>query len=150
MKRIAAVLSTFVLAASVVVVAAQEDVIKARQELMKSNGQALGTAGKMAKGEIPFDAAAATAAFDTVNENAMKFDAEALFPTGSETGGETAASPKIWEDMAGFKAKADEWKAAAAKAAEADIADVAALQATLGGLGQACGACHETYRLKKD
>ena len=149
MKQVLIALSALALFGSAAVVVAQDDPIKTRQELMKANGKALGGAGKMAKGEIEFDAATAMAAFDAVHENAQKFDAEALFPAGSDQG-DTAASPKIWEDMAGFKEDAEAWKAAAATAAEAEITDVASLQATIGPLGQTCGACHETYRLKKE
>jgi cytochrome c556 len=151
MKRVLVAFSALALLGSAAVVVAQEDdPIKARQELMKSNGQAMGDLGKMAKGETPFDAAAAMAAFDKIHENAQQFDADVLFPPGSETGGDTKALPKIWEDMAGFKERAEAWKTAAATAAEAEITDVASIQATMGPLGETCGGCHENFRAKED
>ena len=56
----------------------------------------------MMKGEAEFNAVAAELILRTMNTAALGFDE--LFPAGSETGGETTASPKIWEDRAGFDA----------------------------------------------
>lgn len=131
-----------------VAVTAQEDVIKARQELMKSNGAAMGAIGRMVKGEQAFDAAAALEALNQIHQNSEKFDAQAFFPPGSFEG-DTAALPKIAEDMAGFEGRAEAWKTAAAAAVAAAPQDVAALQAQMGAIGQACGGCHEAYRGKK-
>jgi cytochrome c556 len=103
----------------------------------------------IAKGEKPFDAAAVLAALQTLNDDAQKLDVAVLFPAGSETGGDTTASPKIWEDPAGFQAAVDKFKADADAAVAAPPQDAAAVGATVGALGKNCGGCHETFRIKK-
>lgn len=145
MKKFVAMLSIVAIGTSVAFAGPIED----RKAIMKANGKAAGELAAMAKGEKPFDAAAVAAALQTLNEDTQKFDVAALFPAGSDKG-DTAASPKIWEDMAGFTAKADAWKKAVADAVAANPQDVAALGPHLQAIGQACGGCHETYRLKKD
>jgi cytochrome c556 len=129
-------------------VVAHADPIQDREALMKSFGQSMGQLAPVAKGEKPFDAAAVQAALATLNERAQKFDAAALFPEGSI--GNSEASPKIWEDWAGFTAKVDKFKADVATAAGSPPADVAALQASVGMIGQNCGGCHEAFRVKKN
>ena len=124
------------------------DPIADRQAIMKATGKAIGSIVPIAKGEAPFDAAAVAAAFATINENVQKIDVSAMFPAGSDTG-DTTASPKIWEDMAGFQAAVDKYKADVAAAAAANPADLAAFQAQFGAVTKNCGACHEVYRIKK-
>lgn len=124
------------------------DPIADRQAIMKAMGKAVGSVAPIAKGEAPFDAAAVTAAFAAVNENAAKIDVAALFPAGSDKG-DTTAAPKIWEDAAGFLAAVDKLKADAAAAAASNPADLAAFQAQFGALTKNCGACHEVNRIKK-
>lgn len=125
------------------------DPIEDREALMKSFGKSMGELGPIAKGEKPFDAATVKAALETLNGNAQKLDVAALFPEGS-TNDKSEASPKIWEDFAGFTAKADKLKTDVAAAAAAPPADLAGLQAQMGTIGGNCGGCHETFRLKKD
>lgn len=140
----------FILAAAVLALAGSSaiaDPVADRQALMKANGKAMGAIVPMTKGEKPFDAAVVLDALQTINANAQKIDA-ALFPAGTDQG-DTEASPKIWEDMAGFQAKVDKFKADAAAAAAAPPQDVEALKATLGAVGSNCGGCHETFRIKK-
>ncbi len=145
MKKLLLALSALAFATSAV----QADAIADRKAIMKERGQIVGGLSKMAKGETPFDAAAVTTQLAALNANAEKFDIDTLFPAGSDTG-DTTAAPAIWTDMAGFKA-AHEKEAAAVKAAvDAAPADAAALGAVLGPIGQACGGCHETYRIKKN
>ena len=127
-------------------VLAQQDPIAARKALMKANGQAAGAIVKMTKGEAPFDLATAKKSFATFEDAAAKMPA--LFPDNSKTGGETTAAPKIWTDMADFKAKFVKF-GADAKAAEASVKDLDSLKAALGVVGKNCGGCHETYRIKK-
>ncbi|RUY32559.1 cytochrome C556, partial [Mesorhizobium sp. M7A.F.Ca.CA.001.13.2.1] len=103
---------------------------------------------KVVKGEEPFDAAAVLTQLQALQANAEKFDADALFPAGSDTG-DTTASPKIWEDMAGFKATNAKYVADVKAAAAAAPADVDALKAQFGAIGSDCGTCHQTYRVKK-
>jgi cytochrome c556 len=129
--------------------AALADPIADRQALMKSNGKAAGMLAPMVKGEKPFDAEVVLAALTTLNQNAQKIDVAVLFPAGTDKGGDTTASPKIWEDMSGFQAKMDKFKADAAAAVAAPAKDLEALKAQFGMLGQNCGGCHETFRVKK-
>jgi cytochrome c556 len=144
MKKLLVAVSLIVLAATAV----QADPIADRKALMKANGKAAGQLAAIAKGEQPFDAAAVLAALTTLNEDAQKLDVATLFPAGTDKG-DTTASPKIWEDLAGFQAEVDKFKANAAAAIAAPPADVAGVRATLGGIGQNCSSCHEAFRVKK-
>lgn len=72
-----------------------------------------------------------------------------LFPKGSETGGNTKALPEIWSDNAGFqKAAADLGEAVGKLAVAAKAGDADAVAAAIKPIGDACGACHKTYRGK--
>src|SRR3990170_2886958 len=128
--------------------AAFADPIQDRQALMKERGKIAGQLSKVVKGETPYDAASVLTALQALQANAEKFDANALFPAGSDTG-DTTAAPKIWEDMAGFKAVEDKYLANVKAAAAAAPADVDALKARFNAIGGDCGTCHQTYRIKK-
>jgi cytochrome c556 len=128
--------------------AAFADPILARQALMKERGKIAGGLSKVVKGETPYDAAAVLTALQALQANAEKFDADALFPAGSDTG-DTTAAPKIWQDMAGFKATGDKYLADVKAAVAAAPADVDALKAQFNTIGGDCGTCHQSYRIKK-
>ncbi|MBZ9720289.1 cytochrome c [Mesorhizobium sp. BR1-1-3] len=145
MRKLVIAISVLALAAS----AAFADPILDRQALMKERGKIVGGLSKVVKGEEPFDAAAVLTALQALHANAEKVDVDALFPAGSDTGGDTTASPKIWEDMAGFKATNAKYVADVKAAAAAAPADVDALKAQFGAIGSDCGTCHQTYRVKK-
>jgi cytochrome c556 len=123
------------------------DPIADRQAIMKERGGiAFGQLAPIAKGEKPYDAAVVLTALQALDANAKKFDIDALFPAGSDQG-DTKASPKIWEDMAGFKTAHENYAAAVAAAVAAAPQDLAAFQPLFGAIGQGCGACHSAYRM---
>ncbi|TGQ95862.1 cytochrome C556 [Mesorhizobium sp. M8A.F.Ca.ET.208.01.1.1] len=144
MRKLVIAISMLAVAAS----AAFADPILDRQALMKERGKIVGGLAKVVKGEEPFDAAAVLTQLQAVQANAEKFDVEALFPKGSDAG-DTTAAPKIWEDMAGFKAAEDKYLSDVKAAVAAAPGDVDALKAQVGVLGSNCGACHQSYRVKK-
>jgi cytochrome c556 len=141
-----------VLAAALVVVgvtaviAQSSDPIAARKALMKANGDGAKAGAGMAKGEAPFDLAKAKSIFVTFQDAAAKMPN--LFPDNSKTGGDTAALPAIWENMADFKAKFTKF-GADAKEAEGATKDLDSFKASFGNVTKNCGGCHEKYRAKK-
>jgi cytochrome c556 len=147
-SAVAAVAVVAVVAAlGATVVLAQQDPIAARKALMKANGQGAGALAKMLKGEAPFDPAVAKKAFASFEDAAAKMPT--LFPDNSKIGGETAASPKIWENMADVKARFVKL-GNDSKAADASVKDLDSLKAAFSQLGKNCNDCHELYRLKKN
>jgi cytochrome c556 len=142
MKRLVLAISAIALVSG----AAFADPIADRKALMKERGGFVGQLAPIAKGEKPFDAAAVLTALQGLAANGAKFNADALFPAGSETG-DTKASPKIWEDMAGFKAAEAKFEADVAAAIAAAPQDLGAFKAQFGTIASNCGACHQTYRL---
>ncbi len=71
------------------------------------------------------------------------------FSPGSDTGHNTKALPAVWSDQAGFRKAADALADAADKLsqlAKAGDADGVASQVKV--VGDACGACHRTYRAR--
>jgi len=125
--------------------ASAQDPISQRQAAMKTVGGAAGVAGKMLKGEMAYDAAAALDALTKISEVAQTFGD--YFPEGSETGGKTRASPKIWEDRAGFDAAIAKLQMDSAAAVAAAPADLDSFKAAFGAIGANCGTCHKAYRL---
>ncbi|QKC84753.1 cytochrome c [Mesorhizobium sp. NZP2077] len=144
MRKLVIAISMLAVAGS----AAFADPILDRQALMKERGKIVGGLAKVAKGDDPFDAAAVLTQLQALQANAEKLDVDALFPKGSDAG-DTTAGPKIWEDMAGFKATEDKYLADVKAATAAAPADVDALKAQINTLGGDCGTCHQTYRVKK-
>src|SRR5690349_9165313 len=113
---------------------------------MKAIGDQAKIGAAMAKGEAPFDLAKAKKVFATYEDAAKKMPD--LFPDNSKAGGETAAAPKIWQDMADFKAKSVKF-GGDSKAAEGAIKDLDTFKAQWGVVMKNCGGCHEPYRIKK-
>jgi cytochrome c556 len=145
MRRLALAVSALALG----VLAVHADPIEDRETLMKSFGKAVGALAPIAKGEKAFDAAEAHAGLVTLAERAAMFDVAALFPAGS-TNDKSTASPKIWEDMAGFQTHADKFKADTAAAAATPPADLAAFIGSFATVTEHCGGCHKEFRIKKD
>lgn len=130
------------------VTAANADAIADRKAVMKTkNGASIGLLAKTAKGEMEFDAAAVLNAFKTMREGTEGF--ADLFPEGSEMG-DTTASPKIWEDMEGFKAELASFHADLDTAIAAAPQDKAAFMPLFSTIGGHCASCHEKYRLQKN
>jgi cytochrome c556 len=147
MKRTALVVGALLLGAGAVW--AQQDLVKQNQDIMKGNAKGLGGMIAMVKGEKPYDQAAVTAALAQLDETAKKLPT--MFPDsikGMNAGGDYEASPKIWEDKAGFQAKIDSF-AKAVTEAKTKITDLDTLKANAPAIGKECGSCHETFRIKK-
>lgn len=126
------------------------DPIETRKKTMKAIGGAFGgVMVKMVKGETPYDAAAAKAAATTVAQTAAGIDIAALFPAGSDKGGDTEALPKIWSDAAGFKAAMDAMKAATAAQVANSDQGVDKLKVAVAEIGKTCKGCHDGYRAQK-
>jgi cytochrome c556 len=146
MKRILVVAGMLLLGVGAVV--AQQDVVKETQNVMKGNGKNAGAMAAMVKGEKPYDQATVDTALAQFEDTAKKLPT--LFPAstkGMKPEGDYSASPKIWEDKAGFDAKIASF-AKAVTDAKGKIKDLDTLKATLPTIGKECGACHETFRLK--
>ena len=122
--------------------------IEDRQALMKNIAATTKTAVGYAKGTTPFDAAKVKVLLQVYVDSAAKLPT--LFPDDSKTGGTdpTTASPKIWEDMAGFKAHAAKLSADATAAMAAT--DQASFAKAFGVIASNCNSCHGDYRTKKD
>lgn len=123
------------------------DPVKDREALMKANGAAMGALSAYVKGEKDFDAADVLAQLTKLSEDAQKLNSPDLWPAGSDSDSE--ASPKIWEDAAGFKASLDKFQADTAAAVAAAPADVDGLKAQIGAVGSNCASCHQGFRIKK-
>jgi cytochrome c556 len=104
---IRALLAIAVIALGASVAIAQQDPIKERKALMKGNGDQGKIGAAMIKGEAPFDLDKVKKIFATLEDTAAK--APALFPANSIDDATAddpfSASPKIWDDMADFKAR---------------------------------------------
>ena len=146
MMRTVVVVGTLLLGVGAVV--AQQDLVKSTQTIMKNTGKNAGAVGAMVKGEKPYDQATVDAAMVVIDETAKKLPT--LFPVGMKglkADGDYSASPKIWEDKAGFVAHIASFTKAVTDA-KGKIKDLDSLKATFPGIGKQCGGCHETYRVK--
>ena len=121
--------------------------IKARQANMQVIAYHTGILGGIAKGEIAYDAAMATAAAENLHA-AAAMHRGLLWTEGSAQGSVegTRADPKIWSDAAGFEEKAMALETAAEAMIAAAGQDQAAVGAAMAGIGGSCKGCHDNYR----
>ena len=146
MMRTVVIVGTLLLGVGTVM--AQQDQVKQTQAMMKGNGKNAGALAAMVKGEKPYDQATVDAAMAQFEDTVKKFPT--LFPDsikGKKPEGDYYASPKVWEDRAGFQEHIASFSKTVADA-KGKIKDLDALKATLPVIGKQCGGCHETYRVK--
>ena len=125
-----------------------EAALKARQSLMTLIAYNLGPLAQMAQGRIDYDAEAAQAAAD--NLHAMtRHSQERLWPEGTAHGEieGSAARPAIWTDLEEFSNRYAALQDAATMIQGVAGEGLGAVQGALGGVGQACQACHEQFRV---
>ncbi|WP_439529590.1 c-type cytochrome [Pannonibacter sp.] len=146
----------FVLAAAAVLfvlpaVQAADDPVAARKAIMQSVAASAGLSGGLMKGDIAYSPAAGKAAIASLNAAALSYGS--FFPEGSDMAANTTASPKIWEDAAGFAEALAKFSAVTGAAAQASgkdgPADVDAFKAAMGPVLASCKSCHEAYRVQR-
>ena len=118
-----------------------------RKAAMKNVGMAMGAMVKMLKGEADYDQQTAMLSLAVLNNGLTGLSS--LFPAGSETGGDTTVSPKIWSDMDGFNAAIEKAKKDTNAAMAAKPVDLDAFKAVFGSVAGNCKSCHEAYRIAK-
>lgn len=134
------------IAFGVTAVGAQSDPIASRQALMKTNGRQAKLGSDMIRDKVPFDLANAKAIFSSFIDAANKMPN--LFPENSKTGGDTSASPEIWQHLDDVRARFAKF-ATDAKAAQDATKDLDSFRAGFRIVARNCDNCHEHYRVKK-
>ena len=134
-------------AGAVLAQSSAEAVIKARKAHMQLQAFNLGPLGAMAKGEMPYDAAQASAAAGNLAA-LVSMNMGRYFPEGSAQGQAegTRALPAIWENGEDVMAKVAALNEAVTALNATAGTDLASLQGAMGAVGEACGACHKAYR----
>jgi cytochrome c556 len=140
-----AVVSAFAVAGLVAIpAAAQDEVVKTRQAIMEVNANAVELAYNMSEGDIPFDAAVATTALQSIAADLTEFPN--LFPDDSNIP-PTNALPTVWSNRAAFVALAMKMvNDATAAAADATSADKLSNSAAFLEVQKNCTACHTQFR----
>ncbi len=127
--------------------AASAEPIAERKAQMKARGALVGQMAPIVRGEQPFDADAVMAALEQMSANAHT-DVEALYPAQTQDG-DTTAAPAIWERPSEFKAAVDRYKADVDAAVAANPQDIEAFTPLFGAITSNCGACHQTFRMRR-
>ncbi|MEM1039948.1 MAG: cytochrome c [Pseudomonadota bacterium] len=141
LKRLALATFSIAVLASPTAIAAGDPAAE-RQKIMSHVGAATGAGAAIVKGEAPFEVVKAQLILRTMNSVGHGF--AYMFPEGSETGAKTEASPKIWEDRAGFDAEVNKFIEASAVLPT----DLDGFKAAFGAVTATCGSCHRAYRVK--
>ncbi|MBU2962410.1 cytochrome c [Citreicella sp. C3M06] len=127
-----------------------ENTLKARQGFFQLISFEMGGLAAMAKGDVEYDAEAASAHAADLSTLMSLHIADYFAPetSNADLPGKTRAQPVIWEDMDGFMEKATALNAAVETMAGAAGNGLDALRPAVGQLGGTCKACHDDYRAK--
>ncbi|MEL7000089.1 MAG: c-type cytochrome [Paracoccaceae bacterium] len=152
MKSVAALALTATVSAPIAMAAdtAEEKAVKARrgyfQVVLINAGPLFG----MAKGDIDYDAEAASTA--AANLDALAgMNVLNMYPAGSDKPslpGKSRAQDKIWSDLDGFVGKFQDFGKATDGLVAAAGNGLDALRPAVGALGASCKGCHDNYRDK--
>lgn len=119
-----------------------EDAIKYRQSALTVMGNHMGRLAAMARGNAPYDAAAAQNSARIVDTMA-KLPWEAFVP-GSDKG-TTGAKPELFQNLAEVRTLSERLNQETGKLVSA-AGSLDTLRTQVGATGAACKACHDKYR----
>jgi cytochrome c556 len=127
---------------------------KQQIETRQKNLKDLAAAFKVVNDQLKTDAPALDQirpAVQTIKTHASEIGTWFPEKSGPESGVETAALPKIWEDNATFQAAAARLVGEAGKLSDvASGEDVEAIRVQAQATGAACKNCHDSFRKKKE
>jgi cytochrome c556 len=119
-------------------------VVKERMDAMESMAKAMKSITRRVRDNRDVDQVKADAR--SIHTLAQKVSS--LFPPGSNQH-PSEARESIWQNWSDFEARARSLAAESGKLASADARDAKSLDAQARAVSQACGQCHEKYRLKQ-
>lgn len=125
-----------------------KDAIEARQGFMEVVVFEAGPLMGMAKGDIPYDAAQATAHAENL-DTVLQYDVTRVFVEGTpkpEYEGETRALTAIWDEPEQFAQAFQELRDRVDVVVQEAGKGQPALAAAVTEMGKACGNCHDDYR----
>lgn len=121
-----------------------EDAVKYRQSALFVMAQHFGRIGAMANGRVPYDANAAIANAEVVN-NLAKLPWAGFGPGTDKVS--QKAKPEIWTEQAKFNEHSDKLVAESAKLlAAAKTNNLDNLKTAFGATAGTCKACHDAFR----
>lgn len=123
--------------------------IEARHGYMLMLNANMAPLAAMAKGDAPYDEAAATLHANNLAALA-NYEVEMHFLPGTAQGQaeDSEALPKLWENLDDVRAKHENLKKAALAAPEGVKGGPEQVAQVVQNLGGACKACHDEYRAK--
>lgn len=120
------------------------DAVKYRQAGFQVMGSHVQRLGAMAKGDVPFDKAAAES--NALIVELLSRQLALAFPPGSDMA-PSKAKPEVWRDVGQFKTQGDQLQASSSKLlAAARSGDANAFRVAFNAMAQTCKACHDGYR----
>jgi cytochrome c556 len=124
-----------------------EDALEARHGFMKMISIEMGTLSGMAKGEVDYDEAAASAAAKNLMALAQ-YDAPKLFVEGTSSDDieDSDALPAIWADKEDFAVQYAGFTTATDGIDQAVMGGQGNIGPVLQKLGSTCSDCHKPYR----
>ncbi|MEZ5934296.1 MAG: cytochrome c [Alphaproteobacteria bacterium] len=129
-----------------------EQAAKARQSFMQVLAFNLGPLGAMAKGEMDYNAEAATTYAKNI-ELLASMNTGSMWPEGSDNAAlgenKTRALPAAWAADSKVMEKYGDWTKASAELAAAAGSGLDALKPAVGAVGKSCGGCHDLYRAEQ-
>jgi cytochrome c556 len=147
MKRAVVVVGGLLLGAGAVM--ADQQIAVQQDNLMRGQAKSMyNVIGKMVKGEIPYNQAAADAAIADLEGSVAKI-ATVFTPNPKENVKDATygSSPKIWKNKADFDSKIPPVAKAIAEV-KGKITDLDGLKVAFKSINDRCTDCHEVYRLK--
>ena len=158
-KTFLVALATVALGATTFVAFAQDDVpfadqIKARQSFMQVYRFNISILGAMARGNMEYDAALASASANNLLA-ASKMSNGAMWPAGSDMSAPgladvTAAKPDLWANMSMVGEKSRALTAALETMAGVAGDGLDAVRGNMGAVGDGCSGCHDNFRQSDD
>ena len=129
-----------------------EKAIKARKAVMTLQSWYAGPLFQMAKGDMEYNAEAATA-FAAALSTMASIKGDMMWPPGTDNGayeGKTRALPEIWSAWPEAGKKAEALSEAAAALSEVAGDGLDALRSKIGPVGKACKGCHDDFRAEQN
>jgi cytochrome c556 len=128
--------------------------IEGRQAFMQLYRFNISILGGMARGDVEYDAAAASAAANNLLV-ASKMDNGAMWPMGSHTEAPgladvTAAKETAWSSYPNIAEKGKDLTEALTTMAAVAGDGLEPLRSNMGAVGNGCKGCHKNYRLSRD